>query len=173
LSWWSLKLLNYIKNPDDAVVVASCHGPHGEKTKTSRLCTTTTQNTNTNTNINSFNSHINFHTTTITIAMAASNPKEPEPLVQTTQLLSATYHSPTNPSFTTTHDLPAPPTAQTADRAAYLAALRKAATAMQEHINTELTARMDEDKARGDAKSKTADDARAEDTYGEEVPEEE
>lgn len=103
--------------------------------------------------------------------MAASNPQEP--VVQTPQLLSATYHSPNNPSFTSTHELPPPATPKTTDRSAYLAALRKAATTMQEHINSELTARMDEDKARGDAKSKAVDDAKEEDTYGEEVPEEE
>ena len=109
--------------------------------------------------------------------MAASNPQT-DP-VNDTQILSATYQSPTNDAFTSAHQLPAPPSDKPADRTAYLGALRKAAVSLQEQINTQLTARMEEDKARGAeatsgiASAKGVDEAKEEDTYGEEVPEEE
>lgn len=94
------------------------------------------------------------------------------------ELLTATYQSPTNEPFTHTQKLPAPPTAKTTDRTAYLATLRKATAEMQETINKELTARMEEDKAReaaanGVSKAKVVDEAKEEDNYGEEVVEDE
>jgi len=95
------------------------------------------------------------------------------------QLLSATYRSPHNAAFTYTQKLPTPPSTQTADRTAYLGALRKATAVMQEQINKEITLRMEEDKAReaeglnGLAKAKGVDEAKEEDNYGEEVAEEE
>ena len=108
--------------------------------------------------------------------MAASD--DQNAVVRDSQTLSATYQSPTNEAFTTTHQLRAPPSDKTTDRTAYLASLRKAASALQEQINVELTARMEEDKARGAeangiAKAKGVDEAKEEDRYGEEVPEEE
>jgi hypothetical protein len=109
--------------------------------------------------------------------MAASDGQDA--VVQGNQLLSATYQSPNNLGFTSAHQIPAPPSNKTADRTAYLAALRKATAALQVQINTELTARMEEDKAReaeganGAAKAKGVDEAKEEDTYGEEVTEEE
>lgn len=102
----------------------------------------------------------------------------PNTIITAPQILSAVYHSPTNEPFTTTLPISAPPTDKTTDRTAYLSCLRKATTELQERINTELTARMEEDKARGAngngiAKAKGVDEAKEEDTYGEEVPEEE
>jgi len=94
------------------------------------------------------------------------------------QILTATYQSPTNESFSHTTKLPAPLTAKTTDRTAYLASLRKATASMQETINKELTSRMEEDKVReaavsGASKAKVVDEAKEEDNYGEEVAEEE
>ncbi len=96
------------------------------------------------------------------------------------QLLSATYNSPTNEPFIQAQKLPAPPSTKPADRTNYLSALRKATAKMQESINKELTARMEEDnsKARENgvangAKSKGVDEAKEEDNYGEEVVEDE
>jgi hypothetical protein len=105
-------------------------------------------------------------------------PEATEPSGQKYELLSATYQSPTNESFTHTTQLPAPPTTNSTDRTSYLAALRKATAEMQETINKELTSRMEEDKAReaaaaGNTKSKVVDEAKEEDNYGEEVVEEE
>lgn len=98
-------------------------------------------------------------------------------VVKDPQILSAAYQSPANEAFTSTHTLPAPPSDKTIDRTDYLAALRKAAGVLQERINVELTARMEEDKVRGKAdgitKSEGVDEAKEEDAYGEEVPEEE
>ena len=109
--------------------------------------------------------------------MATSKPSDG--IVRDSQVLSAEYQSPHNVAFTATHQIPAPPSSKTEDRTAYLAALRKATVVMQEQINTELTVRMEEDKVReaeganGTAKARGIDEAKEEDTYGEEVVEEE
>jgi hypothetical protein len=94
------------------------------------------------------------------------------------QLLSATYHSPTNEPFTHAQRLPAPSSTKPTDRTKYLSALRKATAEMQEAINRELTARMEEDNdkagengAANEAKSKGVDEAKEEDNYGEEAVE--
>jgi hypothetical protein len=79
--------------------------------------------------------------------------------------LTATYSSPTNAPFALTQPLPAP-----TDKTAYLAALRKATSEMQSHINKELTSRMEDDK--GVISKSGVDEAKEEDNYGEEVPEE-
>lgn len=61
---------------------------------------------------------------------------------------------------------------------AYLAALRKETAALQERINTELTQRMEEDKAQAEANAtpggngRKVDDVAEEENYGEEVVEE-
>lgn len=96
------------------------------------------------------------------------------------QLLTATYDSPTNAAFSYRHQLPAPATSDTADRVAYLGALRKAATELQERINAELTQRMEEDKARDATgmadkgmKNIVVDEGKEEENYGEEVVEDE
>lgn len=82
--------------------------------------------------------------------------------------LTASYSSPTNAPFTLTQLLPSP-----TDKTAYLAALRKATSEIQENINKELTSRMEQDKTLADGPSKAAaDEAKEEDNYGEEVPEE-
>ncbi|KAM3076155.1 hypothetical protein ACMFMF_005494 [Clarireedia jacksonii] len=83
-------------------------------------------------------------------------------------------------TFTHTHKIPTPATEKVSDRTAYLGALRKANIDMQERINKELTARMEEDKVReaGDANGikkngGAVDETKEEDNYGEEVVEEE
>ena len=83
------------------------------------------------------------------------------------QLLSATYQSPESAPFTHAQKLAAPASTSTADKTQYLSALRKATAGMQEQINNELTARMEEDKAR-DASASKIDDAKEEENYGEE-----
>ncbi|EKD12743.1 hypothetical protein MBM_08972 [Drepanopeziza brunnea f. sp. 'multigermtubi' MB_m1] len=90
-------------------------------------------------------------------------PPPPATMTQQTPTLTASYTSPTNPPFTHTASLPAlpapaspqttttqtPPTpaaaAATAQKKAYLAALRQATLQMQQEVNRELTARMEED----------------------------
>ncbi|KAA8574581.1 hypothetical protein EYC84_006025 [Monilinia fructicola] len=92
------------------------------------------------------------------------------------QILSATYSSPNNENFEHVHRLSTPTSDKVSDRTAYLGALRKATADMQEKINKELTARMEEDKVR-EAGSKVnggvIDEAKEEDNYGEEIVEEE
>jgi hypothetical protein len=96
------------------------------------------------------------------------------------QLLTATYDSTTNVAFSYRHQIPTPATSDTADRVAYLAELRKATGELQERINTELTQRMEEDKAR-DATGSTkkgmkngvVDEGKEEKNYGEEGVEDE
>jgi len=106
------------------------------------------------------------------------DPRTSEIPSQQFQLLSATYQSPANEAFAYAQKISAPPTSQTTDRTAYLAALRKATVEMQEQINKELTTRMEDDKAReagtnGSSKKDGAvDEAKEEHNYGEEVPEE-
>ncbi len=108
--------------------------------------------------------------------MADSQAPETQPLQF--EQLSATYQSPANEAFTHVQKIPAPPISKTTDRTAYLAALRKATSEMQEQINKDLTARMEEDKAREagingvSKKNGAVDEAKEEDNYGEEVPEE-
>ncbi|KAF4627326.1 hypothetical protein G7Y89_g10827 [Cudoniella acicularis] len=85
----------------------------------------------------------------------------------------ATYQSPTNEAFSCTRTLPAPAADKVREKTSYLSALRKAVVEIQEQINKELTARMEEDKAREGAASKgPVDEAKEEDNYGEEVVEE-
>ncbi|TVY76051.1 hypothetical protein LSUE1_G006439 [Lachnellula suecica] len=92
------------------------------------------------------------------MAESATNGASPK-----TPSLTTTYTSPTNAPFTHTTPLPAP-----TDKAAYLSALRTATTQMQEQVNKELTARMEQDKALADG---GVDEAKEEDNYGEEVAE--
>lgn len=98
--------------------------------------------------------------------------------MSTPPALRATYTSPTNAPFTHTASLPPhPQPTATAAKTAYLAALRQAAAQMQEVINRELTARMEEDHKRAgegkDGKGGGRDEKREEENYGEEVVEEE
>ncbi|ROW17028.1 hypothetical protein VPNG_01255 [Cytospora leucostoma] len=95
--------------------------------------------------------------------------------------LTASYRSPSNAPFTVAHELQAPPSGTTnptvPDKTKYLNDLRKATASLQEQINKELTQRMEEDKATEASKNgkapKGVDEAKEEENYGEEVPEEE
>lgn len=107
----------------------------------------------------------------------------------TTVHLKATYTSPTvlEPQTLASTPLSLPVSNRTVqEKTTYLSALRTATIAMQERINTELTARMEEDNKNtqgGDASTTTAtknsaktqviDEAAEEENYGEEVQEEE
>ncbi|KAG4413715.1 hypothetical protein IFR04_013150 [Cadophora malorum] len=101
--------------------------------------------------------------------------------------VTATYTSPTNPPFTHSTPLPSLQTntssnsssSATAQKTQYLSALRQATSQLQEVINKELTARMEEDNARaaeglyGKGKVKGVDENKEEENYGEEVVDEE
>lgn len=98
---------------------------------------------------------------------------------QTHETLSAVYNSPTNAPFSHTTKLPTPASTAPKDRVIYLSSLKTAVAELQEKINTDLTSRMEEDKAReastsgaSKAKSKGVDESKEEDNYGEEVVEE-
>ncbi|KAH6877293.1 hypothetical protein B0T10DRAFT_584370 [Thelonectria olida] len=91
-------------------------------------------------------------------------------------LFTGTYSSPDNAPFEVTYTLVPPQTnPPIAEKTAYLGALREVVTEAQAQINKELTARMEEDKARDAASSKNGvvDDAKEEENYGEEVQEDE
>ncbi|KAF5133732.1 uncharacterized protein G6M90_00g008360 [Metarhizium brunneum] len=96
-----------------------------------------------------------------------------------TTSLTASYKSPENEHFTITESIPTSPSTSVQDKTHFLEALRKAVTDTQEQINKELTARMEEDKAREAASGATiaarlgADEDKEEENYGEEVQEEE
>lgn len=87
--------------------------------------------------------------------------------------LSATYTSPTNAPFSVTKSLTVPVSDDINSRTTYLANLRKAVAEVQNEVNRELTARMEEDKARDASAKAGVDDAKEEENYGEEVVEEE
>lgn len=104
-----------------------------------------------------------------------STSEAPAGSTQQYQMVSAIYQSPNNAPFTWKNETSTSPS----DKTAYLGALREATAQMQEHINAELTARMEEDKAReadstnGVTKPKRGvDEAKEEDNYGEEDAEE-
>ncbi|KAM0306643.1 hypothetical protein HYE67_002657 [Fusarium culmorum] len=83
--------------------------------------------------------------------------------------LTADYTSPESEPFQVSHTLSAiSSTASTTDKASYLKALRVSIAETQSTINQELTARMEQDKARD-----AAAEAKEEENYGEEVVEEE
>lgn len=85
--------------------------------------------------------------------------------------LSAAYSSPTGGSETFSSPLPAlSPEPSTTDRVAYLAALQTSLKDLQKDVNTFLTQKMEEDKAVGAGKGD--EDAKDEETYGEEVVDE-
>ena len=94
-------------------------------------------------------------------------------------ILTAEYTSSTNAPFTHSSPLPELVTNNVSQRITYLAALRKETAALQERINTELTQRMDDDKAAAGSgadaiasKKQKTDDLAEEENYGEEVVEE-
>ncbi|CAL3973513.1 unnamed protein product [Diplocarpon coronariae] len=99
------------------------------------------------------------------------------PLGSESPSLCVTYKSPSNASFTHTMSLSALPQT-TAQKTAYLAALRQATAQMQEVINKELTERMEEDNkkaaAAGDGGVNGENgkvDEKMEENYGEEFVE--
>ncbi|KAK0634718.1 hypothetical protein B0T17DRAFT_14910 [Bombardia bombarda] len=88
--------------------------------------------------------------------------------------MSAVYTSATgsNEPFSVSEPLTPPATQTVESKSQYLHDLRTATAAIQERVNQELTARMEEDnRAAGVAAG--AADAKEEETYGEEVQEEE
>jgi hypothetical protein len=91
--------------------------------------------------------------------------------------LSGTYTSPTNAPFTIALPISAPIDSTTVEsKTKYLSELRQSVISLQDQVNKELTARMEEDKAREAAASngtKIVDDEKEEENYGEEVVEEE
>lgn len=85
-------------------------------------------------------------------------------------MLTAEYSSPTNEAFSVSKPLPS--LADTTDsKTQYLSALREAVSQTQDSINKELTARMEEDKAKAGGVTSTVDE-KEEENYGEEVQEE-
>jgi hypothetical protein len=92
-------------------------------------------------------------------------------------ILSATYTSPTNAPFTLALPISAPiDNTNVESKTKYLSDLRQSVTSLQDQVNKELTARMEEDKAREAAAAngaKMVDDEKEEENYGEEVVEEE
>jgi len=121
---------------------------------------------------------VNFDTLFQTLppsAKMATSSEAPVESTQQYQMVSAAYQSPNNAPFTWKKKTATPPS----DKTAYLRTLQEATAKMQDHINAELTARMEEDKAleasstHGAAKAKgVVDEAKEEDNYGEEVVEE-
>ncbi|KAM0335203.1 hypothetical protein ACHAQA_000245 [Verticillium albo-atrum] len=92
--------------------------------------------------------------------------------------LSAQYSHPTDTLFTAKASTAAPSSTSTAEKSAYLARLRDLVTTVQADVNTHLTQKMEEDKQRAAAEGtaprgkNAADDAKEEENYGEELPEE-
>lgn len=93
--------------------------------------------------------------------------------------LSAAYTSTTNAPFTVCLPLTSAADSATLEhKTKYLAELRQSVISVQGQINRELTARMEEDKAREASAAaangaKVVDDEKEEENYGEEVVEEE
>jgi len=110
--------------------------------------------------------------------MAATISEAPAASTSSHEALSASYRSPQNADFTHRIKIPIPSGGDSADKPTYIGVLRAAVVTMQDLVNAELTARMDEDKAleasskSGREKPKGVDEAKEEDNYGEEVPEE-
>lgn len=83
--------------------------------------------------------------------------------------LTATYTSPTQSTSPRAFSANLPALARqpaTQDRVAYLDKLQSSLKTVQAEVNAFLTQKMDDDKAAGDSKG---DDAKDEETYGEEV----
>lgn len=90
-------------------------------------------------------------------------------------VLSATYQSGANEPFSFSQAFPVPNAEDIGERTSYLAELRAGVVDIQEKVNKELTARMEDDKARDatGANVPDVDEAKEEENYGEEVVEEE
>lgn len=90
------------------------------------------------------------------------------------RMLHATYSSPSNASFEHSANLPPVTSKSTSERVNYLSALQRETAALQDRVNTELTQRMEEDKAHeasDSSKKGSVNEAAEEENYGEEVPE--
>jgi hypothetical protein len=91
--------------------------------------------------------------------------------------LSVYYNSSSNQHFSLTKTVGGPVDGTVESKSKFLGDLRQAVVSAQEHINTELTARMEEDKAREGSSAGTnggkvsVDEAKEEENYGEEVQE--
>lgn len=85
-------------------------------------------------------------------------------------ILKAEYTAPAH-SKTFAHGLPALSITSTAEKSAYLSALRIAVVQLQKEVNTLLTAKMEEDKALASMAGGKVDDKQEEENYGEEVVE--
>ena len=86
--------------------------------------------------------------------------------------LTADYTSPGS-SKTFSHSLPSITTPSTAEKTAYLSALRKSVVQLQEHINGFLTTKMEEDRSLAGKAGVKADEKAEEENYGEEKVEDE
>jgi hypothetical protein len=85
------------------------------------------------------------------------------------KIFSATYSSPQNEHFSISKNIQAPRDDGVESKTRYLNDLRKAVVATQAEVNKELTARMEEDKAReGSTTKSAADEEKEEENYGEE-----
>ncbi|KAJ4306840.1 hypothetical protein N0V88_000211 [Collariella sp. IMI 366227] len=122
------------------------------------------------------------HDDLLTSSPSTHSPPPKKPKMSSPQLpLSATYTSSTNAPFTVSLPLANPATSTTVEaKTKYLSELRQAVTSLQATVNRELTARMEEDKAReasvataNGKEKKIVDDEKEEENYGEEVQEEE
>ena len=81
----------------------------------------------------------------------------------------------TSPGFTHVFKQPLPQLPRepsTQEKTAYLSALRSSVVALQNDVNTFLTAKMEEDKALASARDLKVDEKKEEENYGEEVVEE-
>lgn len=92
-------------------------------------------------------------------------------------VFSASYQSPTNEPFSFSTSFPLSNAENVDERTAYLRHLREAVADIQDKVNKELTARMEEDKVReataAGKKVADVDETKEEENYGEEVVEEE
>lgn len=99
-------------------------------------------------------------------------------MADSSQTLHATYNSPTNPTFSHTAAIPFSTSNTTSERTSYISALRSETSKLQGLINTELTSRMESDKAQQasdlatSARKGVVDEIAEEENYGEEGVEE-
>lgn len=90
------------------------------------------------------------------------------------QILRATYNSPTNPTFSHATPIPFSASNIASPRTSYISALRNETTILQRRINAELTNRMENDKAQQasnlatSARKDVVDEIAEEENYGEE-----
>ncbi|KAL1888991.1 hypothetical protein Cpir12675_005964 [Ceratocystis pirilliformis] len=83
--------------------------------------------------------------------------------------MNASYSSPTNEAFKITKSLSPPASGSPTDKSVYLSSLRSAVLALQDGVNRELTARMEEDNAKSKLAGAGVDDSKEEENYGEDI----